>query len=150
MPTRELAVRAGAAGLAIAALVGFAWWAQRSEAPQAHPEWQGPPVVARDETRPKLGEIPNLKLMGAEPGPSTDALCDASRVERMSQWITQRTDDAVFVEPAVWDATPSGGRAGLASFWSKCLHAGAAIEIRSEGDGQVLALYDPVEGLTGR
>ena len=59
----------------------------------------------------------------------------------------ERVEDGVAVDLARWEATPAGGQAGYASFWSKCFHSGAAVRIRSDDGGKVLAVYDPATGL---
>lgn len=134
--------------VALAAVVlAFALVAARERAP-SQGEWDGPPVVVRDETGEQLGPIPGLKLMGDEPAPSAGALCDADRLERMSEAVVGVVSDGVLVDEAGWETTPWAGRAGLASFWSKCLHEGRALHVRARNDGAVLAVYDPDTGLT--
>lgn len=111
-------------------------------------EWQGPPLEPRDDTRPKLGEHPDLKLMGIEPGPSDDILCSEARLERMASQRAAVADDGVFVDERGWNEMSWSGRVGLASFWSKCLHGGAAVHVRAEHDGALLAVYEASSGLT--
>ena len=145
--------RAGAvaaAGLLLAA-VGLALLSQEPSPRPEQAEWQGPPLVPRDDTRPKLGEHPDLQLMGLEPGPSDAILCSEARVERMTSHlagVAGLAEDGVFVDERGWNETSWGGRAGLASFWSKCLRGGGAVHVRAEHDGALLAVYEPRTGLT--
>ena len=151
-PRPRLSGRASA-GLVAGLLIGIgalAWVAQGPNEPEARDveEWAGAPLKIRDETRPKLGVIANLKLMGDEIAPSDDQLCDDERIGRMAEQIAGVVEDGVLIDERSWNELAWGGRAGLASFWSKCLHGGAAVHVRAEHDGAVLAVYDPAEGLT--
>ena len=90
---------------------------------------------------------PELKLMGVEPQATHNPLCTESRTATMTASFAQRVEDGVEVDLARWEATPMGGRAGYASFWSKCFHDGAPVRIRSDAGGEVVAIYDPTTGL---
>ena len=56
----------------------------------------------------------------------------------------------VFVDGAQWAGTPDGTRAGIASFFSKCLHDGEPIDVLDGPGGNLLAVYASTSGLENR
>lgn len=144
-----------AAALAASLLVGLGalLWAAQGPGVPSPPEGEERPgrvpmLQVRDETRPKLGEIPTLGLMGDETAPSLDQLCSEERVERMATGIAGIAEDGVFLDEREWQRLAWSGRAGLASFWSRCLHGGAAVHVRADRTGDLLAIYDPASGFS--
>lgn len=144
-----------AAALAAGLLIGLGAliWAARGPgvspvSEHAERPREAPTLQVRDETRPKLGEIPTLGLMGDEAAPSQDRLCSEERVARMAAGVAGIAEDGVFLDERVWRRLAWSGRAGLASFWSKCFHGGAAVHVRADRDGELLAVYDPARGFT--
>jgi hypothetical protein len=150
-PPRQARLRGRGEALLLVALlagiVGVALVGRPDPPPRASAQGLAAALAVRDETRPRLGEIPDLRLMGDEPAASRDRLCDSPRDARMREMISDVAQDGVFVDEQRWRELPAGARAGLASFWSKCLHAGAAVHVRADGDGALLAVYDPDSGL---
>ena len=145
-------VRAGVlAGGLLCALVALLWLGlDAGESVDFEPASSGLTERAADApvAQPGLPIHPDLKLMGIEPAPSQEQLCTPERAARMSLRIAARADGGVLVDERGWAETSWGRRAGLASYWSKCLHGGAAINVLAEHDGALLAVYDPAHGLS--
>lgn len=115
--------------------------------PGAAPGSPTPPAVDLPPDYPIFASHPDLKLMGIEPEATHTPLCSEERTAAMTASFAEKADDGVVVDADRWEATGWGGRAGYASFWSKCFHGGAMVQIRSQDGGEVLAVYDPKTGL---
>lgn len=132
--------------LAIAA-VGYVGRGAAPPVPGADPGLPDAPFADLAPDYPIFATHPDLKLMGIEPAATHTPLCTEGRTAAMTASFAERADDGVVVDVDRWEATGWGGRAGYASFWSKCFHGGATVHIRSERDGALLAIYDPATGL---
>jgi len=148
-PRRGEGRSSGLAVLALLLAIGAVALAGRGPALErgAAPAPGEAPLVAAFPPGSSLGTHPDLKVMGIEPAATHTPLCTEDRTATMTASFAERVEDGVAVDLARWEATPAGGQAGYASFWSKCFHSGAAVRIRSDDGGKVLAVYDPATGL---
>jgi len=131
------------------AIAAVAWLGPGEETlTVAVPESAVTPSVAPSVEEPRLPVHPELALLRVRTGEAPHTpLCTEARTATMTASFAERVDDGVIVDIDRWEATGWGGRAGYASFWSKCFHDGATVHIRSERDGTLLAIYDPASGL---
>ena len=109
--------------------------------PYAHLQDQ---VVPRDLKTIHEGGTIGLVSIGAEQ--DTADFCDESHWSKISV-VKEVGKGQVFVDAVAWENTPTGTRAQLASWMSRCTQEGQRVAILGEGSGQELATYHPAEGL---